>query len=444
MKIYSVSELNIEAREVILLTFEYPVSVKGEITDLRTARGHQYFKLRDQHGMHTVSCVLWKNSSTEIDISKYLDMEVIISAKVDFYAGFGQFQLNIHEITEFGDGFLKKEIESLKKKLSLEGLFDQHREIPSFPKNIAVLTAPDSHALKDVCSKINERYPLARILVYPSTVQGVKAPSSLTNQLRRINKENKVDVILIVRGGGSLQDLMAFNEEIFVREISKSKIVTITGIGHKPDVTLADYASDSAQETPTAAAVKAVPDINTIRQDIYECESLISKIYQRTLYSLSDKVKNIGRIIKMSSPSKKVESLDRDFKRSESILRQTFIKIYKNHEKELNSKEVYKRRILKIMESRNVSSMKSLGVDIKLIEKAVKNKISQFIDLLGLKAQQLHSSNPTNVLKKGYAIIRDNKDKIIKDAKTAKKNMDLKIQLMDGEIEVYRKETKKT
>ena len=96
------------------------------------------------------------------------------------------------------------------------------------------------------------------------------------------------------------------------------------------------------------------------------------------------------------------------------------------------------------MESRNVSSMKSLGVDIKLIEKAVKNKISQFIDLLGLKAQQLHSSNPTNVLKKGYAIIRDNKDKIIKDAKTAKKNMDLKIQLMDGEIEVYRKETKKT
>ena len=162
------------------------------------------------------------------------------------------------------------------------------------------------------------------------------------------------------------------------------------------------------------------------------------------LHSLSDKVKNISRMIKMSAPNKKVESLDRDFKHSENTLRKTFIKIYKNHEKELHNKEVYKRRILKIMESRNVSSMKSLDVDIKLIEKAIKSKVSQSIDLLKIKAQQLYSTNPTNVLKKGYAIIRDNKDKIIKDAKTAKENIDLKIQLVDGEIEVYRKETKKT
>ena len=115
MKIYSVSELNNEAREAILLAFEYPVSVKGEISDFRASKGHQYFKLRDRTSTHTVSCVVWKNSINSIDVSKYLHMEVVLSARVDFYAGFGQFQLNISEISEFGDGYLKKEIELLKK-----------------------------------------------------------------------------------------------------------------------------------------------------------------------------------------------------------------------------------------------------------------------------------------------------------------------------------------
>ena len=108
MKIYSVSELNAEAREAVLLAFEYPVTVKGEVSDYRSSKGHQYFKLRDSSSMHTVSCVIWKNSSTKIDASNYLDMEVVLSAKVDFYAGFGQFQLNVLEISEFGDGYLMK------------------------------------------------------------------------------------------------------------------------------------------------------------------------------------------------------------------------------------------------------------------------------------------------------------------------------------------------
>ena len=127
----------------------------------------------------------------------------------------------------------------------------------------------DSHALKDVCSKLRERFSLAKVCVYTSTVQGTSAPKSLARMLNKINKDNIVDVLLIVRGGGSLQDLMAFNDENLVRVISESEIPTITGIGHKPDITLADYAADSAQETPTAAAVRAVPDSHVLRQDIY-------------------------------------------------------------------------------------------------------------------------------------------------------------------------------
>ena len=121
MKIYSVSELNLEARESMLSAFEYPISVKGEITDYRSSKGHQYFKLRDQVGNYTVDCVVWKSSSHDIKISNYLNMQVVAGVKVDFYAGFGKFQLNVFEVSEFGDGFLKKEIERIKQKLSKEG-----------------------------------------------------------------------------------------------------------------------------------------------------------------------------------------------------------------------------------------------------------------------------------------------------------------------------------
>ena len=180
MKIYTVSELNLEAREAMLLAFEYPISVKGEITDYRTSKGHQYFKLRDQNGKYTVECVIWKNENRNIKVSDYIDMQVIANAKVDFYSGFGKFQLNVSDISEFGDGFLKKEIERLKSKLSKEGIFDLKKDIPMFPENIGVLTAKDSHALKDVCSKLQEKYPLAKSIRIPINSPGSISPNELS------------------------------------------------------------------------------------------------------------------------------------------------------------------------------------------------------------------------------------------------------------------------
>ena len=344
MKIYSVSELNTEARESILLAFEYPVTVKGEVSDFRTSKGHQYFKLRDSITFHTVNCVVWKNSQAVIDISKYLHMEVVLSAKVDFYAGFGQFQLNILEVSEYGDGYIKKQIELLKKKLSSEGIFDHQKELPRFPKIIGILTAPDSHALKDVCSKLNERYPLSHLYIYPSTVQGVEAPRSLIRQLKRINKDNHADVILIVRGGGSLQDLMAFNDEGLVREIAKSRIPTITGIGHKPDVTLADYASDSNQETPTAAAIKAAPDAQTLKQDLLHLECSINKEMKDTINLIDSKLKNINIIIRSKNPLNIIRSLCNNFLENQFSLNKSINNKIKMQERTLKDEIAKKRR----------------------------------------------------------------------------------------------------
>ena len=442
MKIYTVSELNLEARETILVAFEYPISVKGEITDFRSSKGHQYFRLRDKSGGYTVECVIWKNTYSNIDISKYVDMQVIVTAKVDFYAGFGKFQLNVSEVSEFGDGFLKKEIEKLKARLSKEGLFDFKKEVPLFPQNIGVLTAHDSHALKDVCSKLAERYPLAKVYVYPSTVQGLSAPTNLIKMLKQINQDNIVDVVLIVRGGGSLQDLMAFNDETLIREISKSKIPTITGIGHKPDVTLADYASDSAQETPTAAAVRAVPDISILRQDLYQIEVAINKAQQKRLIYFTDKINNVASLLKVNAPNRKVRAYYKDFTINLQLLRKLVVEVLKKYQLSLDTKYLQKKQVLQMMNNKNASTMKNIKNDTKAMEKNILNKLNQFEELLKLKDQQVNQLNPKNILKKGYAIVRDKEYKIIKDSNDAKNNIELKIEMMDGYIDVYRKEKK--
>jgi exodeoxyribonuclease VII large subunit len=443
MKIYTVSELNQEAREAMLLAFEYPISVKGEITDLRASRGHQYFKLRDQNGKYTVECVIWKNEHRNIKVADYTDMQVIANAKVDFYSGFGKFQLNVSDISEFGDGFLKKEIERLKSKLSKEGIFDLKKDIPTFPEKIGILTAEDSHALKDVCSKLQEKYPLAKVYIYPSTVQGVSAPMNLAKMINKINKDNIVDVLLIVRGGGSLQDLMAFNDENLVREISESRIPTITGIGHKPDITLADYAADSAQETPTAAAVKAVPDCNVLRQDISQLDIAINKAQKQRQIYLSDKISSIFSILKMNAPDKKVKSYHREFKVSLSLIKNLTTKTIKNIQLSLDSKILHSKQVHQMIRNKNFTYSKNISNDLKIIERNISDKVNQLSELVKLKAKQIHQSNPKIILKKGYAIIRDKKYRIIKNSILAKNNEHLKIEMADGYVDVYR-EKKKT
>ncbi len=439
MKIYSVSELNAEAREAMLLAFEYPITVKGEVSDFRSSRGHQYFKLRDSTTMHTVSCVVWKNSSAKIDISEYLQMEVVLSARVDFYAGFGQFQLNISEISEYGDGYLKKEIEQLKKKLSDEGIFDYQKELPKYPEIIAILTAPDSHALKDVCSKLKEKYPLGHLHIYPSTVQGTQAPKNLISQMQRINKDNLADVILIVRGGGSLQDLMAFNDEGLVREIAKSKIPTITGIGHKPDVTLADYASDSNQETPTAAAIRAVPDKETIKQDLINIESSIAR-QMRDIFNLTEnKIKNIVVTIKAKNPMDKIKLLSNSFSDNKYSLIKSI-----NYKLKVKQQFIYdqksKSRKLHNYMLQKVSHFDRANKNTKnLLIKSMESSMNRLVEVLKLKIQQVRQISPNEVLKKGYAIIRDDNHKILKTIESITKSKQITIQMIDGNVKVQRK-----
>ena len=439
MKIYSVYELNTQARDAMLYAFQYPITVKGEISDYRSSRGHQYFKLRDKSTNHSVSCVLWKGSPNSHDLSEYLHMEVVVTAKVDFYAGYGQFQLNIVELSEFGDGFIKKEIERLKKKLSDEGIFDNKKELPMYPQAIGILTAHESHALKDVCSKLNEKYPLCSLYVYPSTVQGETAPRNLIRQLKRINYDNIADVILIVRGGGSLQDLMAFNNEDLVREISASKIPIITGIGHKPDITLADYAADSAQETPTAAAIRSVPDYQVLKQDISYIEITLTSLSNNLISLLQNKLKSFLTILKIARPTRIINNISNEFVKNSALLNKAI-----NHKLRLHLEIIqdYKKRQDKFNKEM-ISGLYNHSINVsntqKLIKKVLKSKLISQIETLNLKKQQIKQINPDLALRKGYAIVRNN-NKIVKSINDISSQSNLEIQVSDGLIKVKIKE----
>ena len=440
MKIYSVYELNTQARDAMLFAFQYPITVKGEISDYRTSRGHQYFKLRDNNSNHSVSCVVWKGSSSSLNLSEYLHMEVIVTAKVDFYAGFGQFQLNIIELSEFSDGFIKKEIERLKKKLSDEGIFDDKKNLPVYPQSIGVLTAHDSHALKDVCSKLNEKYPLSKLYIYPSTVQGELAPRNLIRQLKRINEDNIVDVVLIVRGGGSLQDLMAFNDEDLVRAISASEIPIITGIGHKPDVTLADYAADSAQETPTAAAIKSVPDCEVLKQDINYIEITLTTLSNNIISSLQNKLKSYLTILKIGRPIKVISNIANEFIQKRILLNKAInnkIRIYiEAIQNNRDRQKRFNKKVIADLYEHNIN----IGNTQKLIRRVLKSNLIAQTEILNLKMQQIKQINPDLLLRKGYAIVRNNNNKIVKSIDDTASQSDLEIQVYDGLIKVKIKE----
>ncbi len=217
---------------------------------------------------------------------------------------------------------------------------------------------------------------MAEILIYPSIVQGLQAPKSLIKQLKKINQDSLVDVILIVRGGGSLQDLMAFNDESLVREISQSNIPTITGIGHKPDITLADYASDSAQETPTAAAVHAVPDSQMLKQDIIHYENSIIKLMNNMILKIENKIKGNYLIIKMTNPFKTIESLSNDFIQRKKYLKKQYKIRSINNQDYLKDEMTRQSHILKKTAYTLIEYIKTVDKNYKDIKKLVKDKDS--------------------------------------------------------------------
>jgi exodeoxyribonuclease VII large subunit len=258
--IYTVSRLNKEVR--LLLESGLPLLwLEGEISNFAApASGHWYFSLKDSQAQ--VRCAMWRQRNTQLRFKPKEGMLVMARARVGLYEPRGEYQLIIEHLEESGEGALKREFEKLKAKLAAEGLFalERKRPLPAVPRRIGVVSSPTGAAIHDILRVLRARYPAAGVLLYPTAVQGAAAVAEIVRAIETASRRCEVDVLIVARGGGSLEDLWCFNDERVARAIAASRLPIISGIGHEVDVTIADFVADLRAPTPSAAALAAVPD----------------------------------------------------------------------------------------------------------------------------------------------------------------------------------------
>ncbi|HHC71546.1 MAG TPA: exodeoxyribonuclease VII large subunit [Thiotrichales bacterium] len=258
--IYTVSRLNAEVRA--LLEGSFPLLwIEGEISNLaRPASGHIYFSLKDARAQ--VRCAMFRNRNLRLRFQPANGMQVLVRARITLYEGRGEFQLVVEHMEEAGEGRLQRELEILKQRLAAEGLFDQalKRPLPPLPRRIGVITSPTGAAIRDILSVLRRRMPSIPVLIYPVPVQGEGAAEAIARAIATASRRADCDLLILARGGGSLEDLWPFNEEVVARAIRSSALPVISGVGHEIDFTISDLAADHRAPTPSAAAESAVPD----------------------------------------------------------------------------------------------------------------------------------------------------------------------------------------
>lgn len=258
--VYTVTQLNFEVRT--LLEGSFPLLwVEGELSNLaRPASGHLYFSLKDARCQ--VRCAMFRPYNRGLGFRPENGRQVLVRARVSLYPERGDFQLIVEYLEEAGAGALRRAFEALKQRLAAEGLFDESRKrpLPALPKQLGIITSPTGAAIRDILTVLKRRFPALPVLIYPVPVQGSGAAGEIARMLRLANSHGVCDVLILARGGGSLEDLWAFNEELVARAIAESQIPVVTGIGHEIDFTIADFVADRRAPTPSAAAELVTPD----------------------------------------------------------------------------------------------------------------------------------------------------------------------------------------
>jgi len=263
--IYSVAQITQRLQETIAAAPELnDVWIEGEVSDFRTiaGSGHTYLTLKDPVSSATIKATIWRSAAARIAHRPQNGERVRARGDLGIYAARSEYQFNIRALQPAGIGELFLEFERLKAELEAEGLFDLARKrlLPAFPSAIGVVTSPEAAAFQDVLNVLRRRFPLAHVVLSPTLVQGEDAPPQIVRALDRLNARPDIDVILVCRGGGSLEDLWAFNDERVVRAVASSRLPVISGVGHETDVTLTDFAADLRAQTPSAAAEMLTPD----------------------------------------------------------------------------------------------------------------------------------------------------------------------------------------
>lgn len=291
--ILSVSELTGEIKSLLEGHF-LDIKVEGEISNLSKSRsGHIYFTLKDEDAQ--LSCVIWRGVAQRLNTELVDGQQIIASGDIQVYPPHGKYQLIVRSVEQAGIGALQEAFEKLKAKLKEEGLFDEahKKELPNFPMRIGVITSATGAAFHDIRDTLERRWPLATVLLHHASVQGVNAAPELVKAINWFSKKQNVDLLIVGRGGGSLEDLWPFNEEAVARALFDCKVPTISAVGHEVDFSISDFVADARAATPTQAAILATPDINEIRMLTDDLSNRLVTVVEDRLMDQKERVQNL-------------------------------------------------------------------------------------------------------------------------------------------------------
>src|SRR5258708_636620 len=366
------------------------VWVQGEISGCRIyPSGHCYFTLKDAEAQ--LHCVFFKYARLRSAAPELRDgMAIAANGRISLYERDGKLQMYVDSIEPLGDGILFLRFEQLKARLAAEGLFEieRKRPLPAFPLAIGIVTSPQAAALRDMLRVLRTRYPLVQVILSPALVQGAEAPAAIANALDLLNEYGEVDVIIVGRGGGSIEELWAFNEEVVARAIARSRIPVISGVGHETDFTIADFVADQRASTPTAAASAAVPHIAQLRSHVVELQQELTEFLDAFLSDHREQLERTRRDLLRLNPPYQLERLQQRLDDTSALLQARIQYILSLHHERLR------------------------GI-----------------------ALRLHSLSPLLTIARGYAVVRRDADQtIVTSMQQVQTGDQLTIQVTDGHI----------
>jgi exodeoxyribonuclease VII large subunit len=426
--VLSVSQLNRQSKE-LLETYLHNVQVSGEISNLsRPASGHWYFTLKDQRAQ--VRCAMFKSRTQYLKFVPKEGEQVLINASVGLYEARGDYQLIVNGMQSAGEGALKLAFEQLKTRLYQEGLFnpDVKKSLPKHPRHLGVVTSPTGAAIKDILSVLKRRFPNLPISIYPTQVQGEVAAGQIAQAIERANRDKICDVLIIGRGGGSLEDLWPFNEEIVARAIFNSQIPIISAVGHEVDVSISDYTADLRAATPSAAAELVSPDRFEWLGRFENLERSLTRIIQNRL---SQQRFNLLQLVKRLRHPK--DKLQENMQR----LDMAQMRLNNSLQRQLSSQQTrltgLSHRLQSNKPDKQLSQMKQSVQQLQQrMQHTFQLQLQEFKNRLARQAEVLNAVSPLSTLSRGYAILTTESGAVVKASSQVQIGDTVTAQLHEG------------
>lgn len=410
------------------------VYVKGEISNYKQhSSGHMYFTLKDEKAR--ILAVMFSSANKKLKYSPENGMKVLLRGNVSVFESSGQYQIYVKEMQPDGIGDLYLAFEQLKEKLAKEGLFaaEHKKSLPKFPNTVGVVTSPTGAAIRDILTTIKRRYPIAKVLIFPALVQGEQAAPSIVSAIKQANdRVNQVDVLIIGRGGGSIEELWAFNEEIVARAIYESEVPIISAVGHETDFTIADFVADLRAPTPTGAAELAVPHVDEWAERVLTRQTRLIRAIKEKLSLQSSKLERIEKSYAFRYPHRlyeqKLEQLD---KRTEQLVYNSQ-KLFTVKTSQLE--QVEKRLARNHPDAKLLEATVYYEKSIKSLTKAMMSIVSKKEADFSNRLSTLEALSPLKIMDRGYSLAYSDDGKLLKSTKQVQINETVRINLSDGTL----------